>query len=173
VSLKEAHTNGRSESDAVTVTGTSLPLGEPQPLHQDASRMSQLQTGEPHHNVPQLLNGESKTWTVYSCRRTPELQIMLVASPRNHFRKQPPGLSRRALQRALPTSFPGSEHHQLASAAISIRRVARLSRTVGQPDHIFANPVISHRAERRPWSGEIWLAVTKHDGVQGRFDTHR
>src|SRR5215475_10350522 len=52
------------------------------------------------------------------------------------------------------------------SAAISIRRVARLSRNVGQPDHILANPVISHKAERRPGSGEIWFAVTKHDGMQ-------
>jgi len=51
------------------------------------------------------------------------------------------------------------------SAAISIRRVARLSRNVGQPDHIVANPITSHKAERRPGSGEIWLAVTKHDGV--------
>src|SRR6266566_4036088 len=45
-------------------------------------------------------------------------------------------------------------------------RVARLSRNVSQPDHILANPIISHKAERRPGSGEIWLAVTKHDGVQ-------
>src|SRR4029453_12516301 len=53
-----------------------------------------------------------------------------------------------------------------ASAAISIRRVARLSRNVDQPDHILANPINSHKAERRPGSGEIFLAVTKHDGVQ-------
>src|SRR5215510_254023 len=52
------------------------------------------------------------------------------------------------------------------SAAIPIRQVARLSRNVGQPDHILANPIISHEAERWPGSGEIWLAVTKHDGVQ-------
>src|ERR687891_796339 len=52
------------------------------------------------------------------------------------------------------------------SAAISIRRVASLSRNVGQPDHILANPIISHKAERRPGPSEIWLAVTKHDGVQ-------
>src|SRR5258705_2713664 len=26
---------------------------------------------------------------------------------------------------------------------------------------------MSHKAERRPGSGEIWLAMTKHDGVQG------
>ena len=25
---------------------------------------------------------------------------------------------------------------------------------------------MSHKAERRPGPGEIWLAVTKHDGVQ-------
>src|ERR687891_1894502 len=52
------------------------------------------------------------------------------------------------------------------SAAISIRRVARLRRNVGQPDHILANPITSHKAERRPGSGEIWFALTKHDGVQ-------
>jgi hypothetical protein len=53
-----------------------------------------------------------------------------------------------------------------ARAAISIRRGARLSRNVGQPDHILAHPIMSHQAERRPGSGEIGLAVTKHDGVQ-------
>ena len=52
------------------------------------------------------------------------------------------------------------------SAAIPIQRVARFSRNVGQPDHILANPVIGHKAERRPGPGEIWFAVTKHDGVQ-------
>ena len=41
-----------------------------------------------------------------------------------------------------------------------MRRVARLSGNVGQPDHILANPIISHKAERRPGPGEIWLAVT-------------
>jgi hypothetical protein len=41
-----------------------------------------------------------------------------------------------------------------------------LSRNVGQLDHILANPIISHKAERRPGPGEIWLSVTKHDGVQ-------
>ena len=52
------------------------------------------------------------------------------------------------------------------TAAISIRRVAGLSRNVGQPDHILVNPISSHQVERRPGSGEIWLAVTQHDGVQ-------
>ena len=41
-----------------------------------------------------------------------------------------------------------------------------LRRNVGQPDHILANPIVSNQAERRPRPGEIWLAVTKHDGVQ-------
>src|SRR5688572_25678690 len=40
------------------------------------------------------------------------------------------------------------------------------SRNVRQPDHILADPIMSHKAERRPGSGEIWLAVTEHDGVQ-------
>jgi hypothetical protein len=45
------------------------------------------------------------------------------------------------------------------SAAISVQRVARLGRNVGQPDHILANPITSHEAERRPGSDEIWLAL--------------
>jgi hypothetical protein len=53
-----------------------------------------------------------------------------------------------------------------AGPTAAIRRVARSSRNVGQPDHILANPIMSHEAERRLGSGEIWLAVTKHDGVQ-------
>jgi pimeloyl-ACP methyl ester carboxylesterase len=62
---------------------------------------------------------------------------------------------------------PASQLRKSSSAAaISIRRVARLSRNVGQPDHILANPIVSHKAERRPGPGEIWLAVTEHDGVQ-------
>jgi hypothetical protein len=46
------------------------------------------------------------------------------------------------------------------------RRVARLSRNVGQPDHILANPIMSRKAEPWPGSGEIWLAMTEHDVVQ-------
>ena len=45
----------------------------------------------------------------------------------------------------------------------------RLSGNVGHPDHILANPIISHKAEPRPGSGEIWLAATKHDGAQFRL----
>src|SRR5262245_43216364 len=67
-------------------------------------------------------------------------------------------------KRAVPVAL-GPIQNQ-TSAAISIRRLARLSRNVARPDHILANPVISQRAEGRPGSGEIWLAVTKHDGVQ-------
>src|SRR5688572_22184366 len=42
----------------------------------------------------------------------------------------------------------------------------RLGRNVGQPDHILANPLMSHKAERRQGPGEIWLAVTEHDWVK-------
>ena len=67
-------------------------------------------------------------------------------------------------KRTVPVASGTSENQ--TSAAIGIRRVARLSRTVGQPDHILGNPIIGHQAERRPGSGEIWLAAAKHDGVQ-------
>src|SRR5687768_3452378 len=53
-----------------------------------------------------------------------------------------------------------------ACAAISIARVARLARNVGQPEHILVDPIMSDKAERRPGSGEIWRSVTKHDRVQ-------
>src|SRR6185503_8149344 len=55
---------------------------------------------------------------------------------------------------------------RLSTAGCRNKRVARLSRNIGQPDHILSNPIISHKAERRPGPGEVWLAVTKHDGVQ-------
>src|SRR4051794_11781660 len=76
------------------------------------------------------------------------------------------GVCRRGsrLKRTVPVAL-GTTQNQ-TSAAISIRRVAELSRNVGQPDHILGNPIICHEAERRPGSGEIWLAVAKHDGVQ-------
>jgi hypothetical protein len=50
--------------------------------------------------------------------------------------------------------------------AILTRRVARLCRHVDQPDHVVVNPIVGQEAERRRGSGEIWLAVTKHDGVK-------
>ena len=62
--------------------------------------------------------------------------------------------------------WPGRVVPRPDYAAISIRPVARLSRNVGQLDHILANPIVSLETERRPGSGEIWLAVTKDDGVQ-------
>lgn len=44
--------------------------------------------------------------------------------------------------------------------------MAELSRNIGQPDHILVNPIMRHKAEPGPGSGEIWLTVTKHDGMQ-------
>ena len=38
--------------------------------------------------------------------------------------------------------------------------VARSSRYVNQPQHIVTNPIMSHKAERRPRSREVWVAVT-------------
>src|SRR5512132_1604661 len=82
-------------------------------------------------------------------------------APCRHARAMSSGF---ATKRAVPVALGPTQDQ--TSAAISIRRVARLSRNVGQPDHILANPIMSQKAERRPGSGEIWLAVTKHDRVQ-------
>jgi hypothetical protein len=62
----------------------------------------------------------------------------------------------------------GDEDFYAASSrngSIFITSVARLSRNVGQPDHVL-NPIMSHKAEWRLGSGEVWRAVTKHDGMQ-------
>jgi len=40
------------------------------------------------------------------------------------------------------------------------------SRNVRQPDHVLANSIAGHKMERRPGTGEEWLAATKHDGVE-------
>src|SRR5437660_6170523 len=52
------------------------------------------------------------------------------------------------------------------ASAHSDGRVARLSGNVGQPDHVLANQIAGHKAERRPRAGEEWLAATKYDGVE-------
>src|SRR5215467_15692066 len=48
----------------------------------------------------------------------------------------------------------------------SVGRVARLSGNVRQPNHVLANEVAGHKAERRPRAGEEWLAATEHDGME-------
>ena len=48
----------------------------------------------------------------------------------------------------------------------SIRRVTGLGWNVGQSDHVLPNPIAGHKAERRPGSGEIRLAVTTTIGVE-------
>ena len=62
-----------------------------------------------------------------------------------------------------PQSGQASGH---ISAAMTFLRVAKSGRNIGQPDHSPVNPVTSYKAERRPGSSEIWLAVTKDDGMQ-------
>ena len=51
-----------------------------------------------------------------------------------------------------------------ASDPLGERR--RLSGNVGQPDHVLVDRIMGDEAERRPGSGEIWIAVPKHDGMQ-------
>jgi hypothetical protein len=62
-----------------------------------------------------------------------------------------------------PQSGLASDH---ISAAMTFLRVAKLGRNIGQTDHSLVDPVTSYKAERRPGSREIWLAVTKDDGMQ-------
>ena len=62
-----------------------------------------------------------------------------------------------------PQSGLASDH---ISAAMTFLRVAKSGRNIGQPDHSLVNPVTSDKAERRPGSSEIWLAVTKDDRMQ-------
>jgi hypothetical protein len=46
------------------------------------------------------------------------------------------------------------------------RRIARSGGNVAQPDYVLADPIMTHEAKRRARSGEIWIAVTKHDRVK-------
>ena len=43
---------------------------------------------------------------------------------------------------------------------------SRSSGNVRQPNHVLANSIAGHKAERRPGAGEEWLAATKHDGME-------
>ena len=52
------------------------------------------------------------------------------------------------------------------ASAQSVGRVERLSGNVRQPNHVLANEIAGHKAERRPRAGEEWLAATKYDGVE-------
>ena len=51
-------------------------------------------------------------------------------------------------------------------SAQSVGRVARLSGDVRQPNHVLANEIAGHKAERRPGAGEEWRAATKHEGAE-------
>lgn len=68
------------------------------------------------------------------------------------------------LVQAREAAIRGSAPPSLCQTARAV--TARLGRNIGQLDHIFGNPVICHKAERRSWSGEIWFAVTEHDRVK-------
>ena len=48
----------------------------------------------------------------------------------------------------------------------SVGRVARLSRNVRQPNQILRDEIAGHQVQRRPGTGEIWLAATQHDGAK-------
>jgi hypothetical protein len=48
----------------------------------------------------------------------------------------------------------------------SVEQVARSSGNVRQPDHVLANLIAGHKAERRSGAGEEGLAATKYDGME-------
>ena len=51
------------------------------------------------------------------------------------------------------------------------RRASRgLSGNVRQLNHVLANEIAGHKAERRPGAGEEWLTTTKHDGAEVELD---
>ena len=52
------------------------------------------------------------------------------------------------------------------ASAQSVGRVARLSWNVRQPNHVLANWIAGHKAERRPGAGEEWRAVTENEGAE-------
>jgi hypothetical protein len=54
----------------------------------------------------------------------------------------------------------------LDASAQSVEQVARLSRKVRQPNHVLANQIAGHKAERRPGAGEEWFAATEYDRME-------
>ena len=44
--------------------------------------------------------------------------------------------------------------------------LAGVAMNVRQPNHVLANEIAGHKAERRPRAGEEWLAATKYDGAE-------
>src|SRR5688572_18350786 len=56
-----------------------------------------------------------------------------------------------------------AEFHLMVSRTVCSRV---RSRNVRQPDHILAKRIITDKAKRRPGSGEIRPAMTKHNGMQ-------
>jgi len=75
-------------------------------------------------------------------------------------------LKNEALSGAGTAVVPLSTQSGPDASAQSVGRVARLSRNVRQPNHVLANSIAGHKAERRPRAGEKWLAATKHDRVE-------
>ncbi len=73
--------------------------------------------------------------------------------------EQKTGISRRATSTLTTQSGPDAR-------AQSVGRVARLSGSVRQPNHVLANEIAGHEAERRPRAGEEWLAATQYDGME-------
>ena len=122
-------------------------------------------------------------------RSLPDLSGELIARiEREYFTRAP--CSSRATWRAAPgtagcrgaasrrsfRSTASSAGNSRARAATSQPRASperlctipggRLSGNVRQPNHVLANEIAGHKAERRPRAGEEWLAAAQDDGVE-------
>jgi hypothetical protein len=62
---------------------------------------------------------------------------------------------------------PGQAQSGRDASVQSAGRGTRLSRNGRQPNHVVADEIAGHKAERRPATHEEWLAATKHDEVEG------
>src|SRR5262245_26751119 len=84
----------------------------------------------------------------------------------------PPHVRSTSIRQVCPVGYTDPPSMRSARPGIGLNTMcrflptARLSRNVGQPDHILANSVMRHEAERWPGSGEIGFAMTEHDRVQ-------
>jgi hypothetical protein len=99
------------------------------------------------------------------CRGSPSPRRMSTRFSAQASRPEPPG----------PDARVPLTGHALVSVAgrVSPPAYPRSGRNVGQPDHILANAIARHEAERWPGTGEIGRAATEHDRDAGRYGTRR
>src|SRR5215475_11009812 len=100
-------------------------------------------------------------------RSAPALKrIPCCSTPRRYFCEMRTFAIQRQIGRVSQFEIWVSTQSGPDESAQSAGRVARLSRNVRQPNHVLANSIAGHKAERRPGAGEEWLAAAKHNGAE-------